>query len=148
MLALTLDIMIVVLLLISLGAGLRLHGALKIFRVDSNEFQPMIQSLDKATARAETALGGLKKMAEDVGGRLNEESKSTQRLLDELDFMAKRADQLAEKLDGSISEARSIDLTPATAQADKTGDIDANDLGPGKPRRRAPDLEQRLKNLR
>ncbi|MGI9486726.1 MAG: DUF6468 domain-containing protein, partial [Geminicoccaceae bacterium] len=93
MLALTLDITIVLLLLISLGAGLRLHSALKIIRVEGNEFQPMIQSLDRATSRAEAALGGLRKMAEDVGVKLNGEAKNTQRLINELDFMTKRADQ-------------------------------------------------------
>ena len=125
MLALTLDIMIVALLLISLGAGLRLHGALKIFRIDSNEFQPMIQSLDRATVRAEAALGGLKKMAEEAGGRLSEESKGTQRLLDELDFMTKRADQLAEKLDATISEARAVDLKSARSRSHQAKGADA-----------------------
>lgn len=148
MLALTLDIMIVVLLLISLGAGLRLHGALKIFRIDSSEFQPMIQSLDRATARAEIALGGLKKMAEEAGARLNQESKGTQRLLDELDFMTKRADQLAEKLDTTISEARSIDLKSARSRSNPAKGADAADVIAERPRRRVPDLEQRLKNLR
>ena len=149
MLALTLDIMIVLLLLISLGAGLRLHGALKIFRVDGSEFQPMIQSLDKATTRAETALGGLRRVAEDVGGKLNSDAKNTQRLIDELDFMTKRADQLAEKLDESIGKARSVDVK--TAKKPRAADIE--DLEPPTvqttpPRRRVADLEQRLKNLR
>jgi|GEM_PF-7061636 len=149
MLALTLDIMIVVLLLISLGAGLRLHGALKIFRVDGNEFQPTIQSLDKATTRAEAALGSLRKMAEDVGGKLKDDTKNTQRLLDELDFMTKRADQLAEKLDDSIGKARSVDVKVAKATPTSTPE-DIDDIGAraNPARRRAPDLEQRLKNLR
>ncbi len=149
MLALTLDITIVVLLLISLGAGLRLHSALKIIRVEGNEFQPMIQSLDRATSKAEVTLGGLRKMATDVGVKLNDEAKNTQRLINELDFMTKRADQLAEKLDESIGEARSIDVKVAkaaqTAKAAPTGDVE---LPSNQPRRRAPDLEQKLKNLR
>ncbi len=149
MLALTLDIMIVVLLLVSLGAGLRLHGALKIFRVDGSEFQPMIQSLDKATTRAETALGGLRRVAEDVGGKLNSDVKNTQRLIDELDFMTKRADQLAEKLDESIGKARSVDVN-ATKRV-RAADIEDSErpaVQPTVPRRRVADLEQRLKNLR
>lgn len=149
MLALTLDIAIVALLLISLGAGLRLHGALKIFRVDGSEFQPMINSLDKATTRAESALGGLRKMAGDVGVKLNDEAKNTQRLLDELDFMTKRADQLAEKLDDTISRARAIDLTAAkrlqVAEAKRANDVD---VASRQPLHRAPDLEQKLKTLR
>ena len=148
MLALTLDIMIVVLLLISLGAGLRLHGALKIFRVDGSEFQPMIQSLDKATARAETALGGLRKIAEEVGGKLNDEAKSTQRLLDELDFMTKRADKLAERLDASIRKARAVELKQAKAAhiIDAKG-AEKVDVIPKAPLR-SSELEQKLKTLR
>ncbi|MGI9503479.1 MAG: DUF6468 domain-containing protein [Geminicoccaceae bacterium] len=149
MLALTLDIMIVVLLLVSLGAGLRLHGALKIFRVDGSEFQPMIQSLDKATTRAETALGGLRRVAEDVGGKLNSDAKNTQRLIDELDFMTKRADQLAEKLDESIGKARSVDIKAAKrVRAADIEDSEPPAVQPTAPRRRVADLEQRLKNLR
>lgn len=149
MLALTLDIMIVILLLISLGAGLRLHGALKIFRIDGNEFEPLIRSLDKATSRAEAALGGMRKMAEDAGGKLSDETKTTQQLLDELDFMTKRADQMADKLDGSISKARTAERetvkTPKETKAIRADEIASlsNQL-----RRRAPDLEQRLNNLR
>lgn len=149
MLALTLDILIIVLLLISLGAGLRLHGALKIFRVDGTEFQPLIQSLDKATTRAESTLGGMRKMAEDVGGKLTEETKTTQRLLDELDFMTKRADQMAEKLNLSISDARSAERKNDKAPT-ATDATNPDHVGSGKSelRRRAPDLEQRLNSLR
>ncbi|NJO37066.1 MAG: hypothetical protein HC871_04870 [Rhizobiales bacterium] len=149
MLALTLDIAIVILLLVALGAGIRLHGALKIFRVDSSEFQPMIQALDKATSRAEMALGRLRKMAEDVGGKLNHDAKATQRLLDELDFMTKRADQLAARLDDSIGKARSVDSRtgrPSPAGGDPLADDPDTRAQPS--RRRVPDLEQRLKNLR
>ena len=149
MLALTLDIAIVVLLLISLGAGLRLHSALKIIRVEGNEFQPMIQSLDKATSRAEATLGGLRKMAEDLGVKLNDEAKNTQRLINELDFMTKRADQLAEKLDGSIGKARSMDAQAAKKpQTAKSALDDSAELASHHLRRRAPELEQKLKNLR
>ena len=145
MLALTLDIMIVLLLLITLGAGLRLYGALKIFRVDGNELQPMVHSLDQATARAESALGGLRKMAVEVGNKLNKEAKNTQRLIDELDFMTKRANQLAEKLDDKIGKARSASAgVPASRAAGAERDP-ASSVSPG---RRAQDLEQRLKNLR
>jgi len=149
MLALTLDIMIVVLLLISLGAGLRLHGALKIFRVEGSEFQPLIQSLDKATTRAETALGSLRKMAQDVGVKLNDDAKNTQRLIDELDFMTKRADQLAEKLDGCIDKARAVETRVVEKTRPSTlSDVTSLDTPVTPSRRPVSDLEQRLKNLR
>ncbi len=91
----------------------------------------------------------MRKMAEDVGGKLTEETKTTQRLLDELDFMTKRADQMAEKLNLSISDARSAerknDKKPAAIDATKPDHVAS---GKSELRRRAPDLEQRLNSLR
>lgn len=149
MLALILDIAIVALLLITLVAGHRLHRSLQTFRVTSEEFKPLIASLDHAAQRAEVALGGLRQMAEDASDKLSEEADKTQRLLDELDFMTKRADQLADKLDSGISRARTTAPKPASAPS-TTKTVGANEVPqlPKEQRRRAPDLEQRLKNLR
>jgi hypothetical protein len=151
MLALTLDIAVLTLLLVVLAAGFRLRGALKSFRADSAQLQPLIDSLDKAAGRAETALFGLKQMAEGIGGQLSEEAAGAQRLIDELDFMTKRADQLAERLEGGISQARSTPARPA-ATADEWAPppkpAAAVKPAAAEPRRRPPDLEQRLRNLR
>lgn len=148
MVALILDILIVALLLTALGGGLRLHGALKTFRVDSDEFRPMIKALDEAADRAERTLQGLRQMVEDVGAKLSDEADGAQRLIDELDFMTKRADQLADQLNDNISQARTISMkTKAASNAQPATPTDRraqqNDA-----RRRPPDFEQRLKQLR
>ncbi len=148
MVALTLDIAIVVLLLITLGGGFRLHGALKTFRVESNEIQPIIGALDKAAGRAEAALGSLRQMVDDVGARMGEETATGQRLLDELDFMTKRADQLAERLDDGIARARSAGSRSQSPKAGSAAEPQPVKAARTEPRRRPPDLEQRLKNLR
>ena len=148
MVSLILDIVVVALLLMTLGGGLRLHGALKTFRVDSDEFRPMVQALDEAAERAERTLKGLRQMAEEAGAKLSDEADSTQRLIDELGFMTKRADQLAEQLDDGISQARAMTMkTQPTANVQPAM---PRDRSPKKndPRRRPPDLEQRLKQLR
>lgn len=149
MLPLILDIMIVALLLITLGAGVRLHRNLQAFRLGGKELQPLIDALNEAAQRAEAALGNLGQMAEGVGARLSEETSSTQRLLDELAFMTKRADQLADRLDGGISRARNHEPKPAASGSAAVSGSPSEVLAtPKEQRRRAPDLEQRLKTLR
>lgn len=148
MIALALDLAIVALLVITLVAGCRLHRKLQIFRTDTKEFEPLIHALDHAARRAEAVLSDLRKIAEDVGAKLSEESNNTQRLLDELDFMTKRADQLADKLDTGISHARGQKEKAAApiTMIDSPSEILATI--PQDQRRRAPDLEKRLKTLR
>jgi hypothetical protein len=148
MIALTLDIAIIALLLLTLGGGLRLHGALKTFRVESDEFRPVIQSLDQAAQRAESTLGGLRRMVEDGCTKLGEETSNTQRLIDELDFITKRADQLADRLDDGISQARILNKKAETPPEASVLQPIPSKVQVSEPRRRPPDLEQRLKQLR
>lgn len=147
MLTLILDIAIIALLIVTLGAGSLLYKRLRAFRADMEEFEPLIHALDKTAKRAETVLAGLRQIAEDVGTKLAVEASSTQRLLDELDFMTKRADQLVDKLDDTISNSRRQEEKPKHAMPPNSpSEILA--AAPQEPRRRAPDLEKRLKTLR
>lgn len=150
MISLFLDLAIVALLIMTLVGGYRFHRKLQTFQTDAKEFEPLIHALDQAAKRAEAVLGNLRQIAEDVGAKLTSEADNTQRMLDELDFMTKRADQLAEKLDGAISSARPrADKEPPKAPVAETvasGELVAT--RPSEQRRRAPDLEKRLKNLR
>ena len=150
MVSLTLDIAILILLSITLGAGYRFHKRLCTFRADTEEFEPLVQALDNAARRAEAVLADLRQIAEEVGTKLTTEADNTQRLLDDLDFMTKRADQLADQLDSSISAARKQgEKQPTSAHAGaskKSSEVLTPTLQD--PRRRAPDLEKRLKTLR
>lgn len=148
MAALSLDIAIIALLLITLGSGFRLRGALRTFRVDSHEFQPLIEALDKAADRAEAALGGLRDVTDRAQGKLGDETASAQRLLDELTFMTKRADQLAEQLDDGIGRARTLKVPKETSPVSPQMAVTESKAQAAGRRRRAPDLEQRLKTLR
>jgi hypothetical protein len=150
MLPLILDVAIILALVATLVAGYRLHGRLRLFRAETEEFEPLIQALDHAARRAGTVLAELRRIADDVGTKLNAEAANTQRLLDELDFMTKRADQLAGKLDDTISQGRKQETRPkpVKAAAETHGPQEALAAVPGEQRRRAPDLEKRLKTLR
>lgn len=150
MISLVLDIAIIALLVITLGAGYQLHKRLKSFRIDTKEFETLIQALDNASKRAESVLGSLRQIAEDVGAKLSEDADKTQSLLDELDFMTKRADQMADTLEGAISGARKRERKPPSAPLSTQSQDSSEVLKPAAQdqRRRAPDLEKRLKTLR
>ncbi len=150
MISLALDIAVLVLLSITLVAGYRFHKRLRTFRVDTEEFEPLVRALDNAAKRAEAVLADLRQIAEDVGTKLTTEADNTQRLLDDLDFMTKRADQLADQLDGSISAARKQgEKQPPSVPAGASKKLsEVLTPAPQDQRRRVPDLEKRLKTLR
>ena len=116
MLLLILDILIVLLLLITLGAGFRLHRSLLRLQTNNQEFEQLVQSLDTAAKRAESALSGLKQRAEETSSKLNEEANDVQRLLDDLRFMKDHSEQLVDKLEGAIGRARAMALAAADQQ--------------------------------
>ena len=149
---LILDIAILLLLIVTLAAGYRLHKRLQVFRIETEEFEPLVQSLDKASKRAETVLADFRQVAEHVSTKLTAEADHTQRLLDELDFMTKHADQLADTLESAISGARHQKEKQPQLPAEPVSVAEhldeAQTIAPQDQRRRAPDLEKRLKNLR
>jgi hypothetical protein len=143
MLALALDGLIVVLLLAALGLGVRLHFGLRSLRQNGGEFERLVNALDAATGRAESALGGLKGAADEVGKRWHEEVATVQRVLDDLRFLTGRGEQLADQLETQIRQAR-------TSAAEVTA---RHDLSPATPAtgpapQAAADLEQALRALR
>ncbi len=144
MLLLILDISIVLLLLITLGAGFRLHKSLLRLQTNGEEFERLIQSLDNAALHAESALSGLKQRAEETTTKLSEEANDVQRLLDDLRFMKDHSEQLVNKLEGAISRARTQDAKPAAPPA-TNGGVPPSMERPGP---RHADLERRLKTLR
>lgn len=144
MLLLILDILIVLLLLITLGAGFRLHRSLLRLQTNNQEFEQLVQSLDTAAKRAESALSGLKQRAEETSSKLNEEANDVQRLLDDLRFMKDHSEQLVDKLEGAIGRARAQEAKPAPPPATNGGMSPTME----RPASRQSDLERRLKTLR
>ena len=143
------DLAIVLLLITTLGAGYRFQKRLRSFRADTEAFEPLIAALDTASSRAETVLTEFRKATETVGTKLTTEADTTQRLLDDLDFMTKRADELADRLEQAISGARrneeNAQQPVPTSPPSLSEELPAT---PSAQRRRAPDLEKRLKTLR
>ena len=143
MLALALDGLIVVLLLAALGLGVRLLFGLRRLRQDGGEFERLVGALDTATERAESALGGLKGAADDLGKRWQDEVATVQRVLDDLRFLTGRGEQLADQLEAQIRQARTS-ASDATARHDAVPAAPVTAPAP----QPAADLEQALRALR
>lgn len=138
MLWLALDGLIAVLLVLSLGLGLKLHLALRRLRKDNTDFDRLIGAIDAASERARSALEGLKQTAGEAGERLAGDIDTAQRLLDDLRFLCERGERLADGLAEQIESSR---MPPIPVRPEAVA------------RRRPPvppaaDLERTLRTLR
>ena len=102
MLPLVLDGLLVVLLLAVLALGVRLRVGLRRLHREVGGLEQSIGALDAANGRSEAALAGLARAAE----RAAEQLSSTQRLLDDLRFLTERGEQIADRLESGIRQAR------------------------------------------
>jgi Domain of unknown function (DUF6468) len=106
MLPLALDGVLAVLLVLSLGLGLKLHLALRRLRDDDTGFDRLIGAIDGATERARSVLDDLKRAAGGAGERLGGDIGQAQRVLDDLRFLCERGERLADGLVGQIEASR------------------------------------------
>jgi hypothetical protein len=137
MLPLALDGALALLLVLSLGLGLKLHQALRRLRDDNTEFDRLIGAIDGATDRARSVLDDLKRAAGDAGERLGGDLGQAQRVLDDLRFLCERGERLADALAGQIESSR----RPPPVR----GDVAAARPRPVPP---PADLERTLRTLR
>lgn len=110
MLPLVLDGLLLLLLLAVLALGLRLRVGLRRMHAEIGGLEQSIGALDAANGRSEAALAGLGRAAE----RAAEQLSSTQRLLDDLRFLTERGEQIADRLESGIREARPAAAAGAT----------------------------------
>ena len=116
MLALLVDALIVVLLLVVLGRGFQLQRHLRELRQDDGEIDRLIAALDRATARAEAALDGLRQTALATHERLAGQLTSSQRLIDDLQFLTGRGEQAADRLVEQIGKERPVSQRAQTTR--------------------------------
>ena len=142
MLSLVVDGALAILLLTALGLGLRLLRSLRQLRSDDNEIERLIAALDAATRRAANALDALRQTAEAAAQRLAGERAGAQRVLDDLQFLTSRGDQLADRLEEQIRKGRPAAprSPPVAAAAPPPAGVRAAD--------RTADLERALRTLR
>jgi hypothetical protein len=141
MLALVLDGSVAILILAALGLGLRLQRSLRQLRSNDGELGRLILALDGASERSAAAIDGLRQAAADADERLA----GAQGLVDDLRFLTSRGEQLADRLEEQIRQAR-----PAAQRSDPPAPKPATPkpLARSDPAGQAADLQRTLRTLR
>ena len=117
---------------LSLGIGVnfgrlrrddRGHPCCLRLQEDKAEFERLFMSFTDSTSRAESSVARLKASATDTAQSLQDRVTQAQALRDDLAFMVDRADELANRLEGAIREARpELPVRPTAAQAETSGE--------------------------
>ncbi|HAU29078.1 MAG TPA: hypothetical protein DCW68_03095 [Rhodospirillaceae bacterium] len=96
--------------LLALGATgffvMHLARQVRNLRQGRNEMDRHLAELGDAAGRAEMALSGLRRAADDTGRRLENQVTESRELLEELRFMAEAADRIASRLEKNSTQAR------------------------------------------
>jgi hypothetical protein len=140
MLALLVDGLIVVLLLVVLGRGFLLQRRFGELGRGHRELDQLIAALDRAAARAEAALDGLRQAAGTTGERVAGHLASAQRLIDDLQFLINRGEHAADRLVEQIGRERpAVQRPPVAPDPLRAG---------GGPQRAEAEIERTLRTLR
>lgn len=105
-LSLFLEIIGATLLVVMIVYAVRLNRRLSTLQEDKAEFERLLLSFTDSTSRAESSVARLKASATDTAQSLQESVTRAQALRDDLSFMVDRADELANRLEGAIRDAR------------------------------------------
>ena len=104
---LILDIIVAILLIATITYSVILNNRLTQLRKHRDDLTKLVAAFNDATMRAEAGIPKLKRTAEEAGSTLQERVEKAQSLRDDLAFMIERADSLANRLEGSVRNARS-----------------------------------------
>ena len=105
-LSLFLEVIGATLLVVMIVYAVRLNRRLLTLQDDKAEFERLLLSFTDSTSRAETSVARLKVSATDTAHSLQESVTGAQSLRDDLAFMVDRADDLANRLENAIRDAR------------------------------------------
>lgn len=96
-----LNLLVAALLAVTLGYCFVLERKLRALRTGQDGLKDVIESLDKATGRAQLSLVQLKEEGTQAGGVLKAQIDSAALLVDELKMMMETGDRLADRLAGT-----------------------------------------------
>lgn len=157
-LSLLLDVVLIGLLLAVSVYAIRLQRALAKLRNAKEEMAALLASYAKATQQADSAIARLKAATADEQAALKEGLDEARSLRDDLDFLVKRGNGLADRLEAGVRRGRDIAPEPAPAPVPaiapdprEPGAIQApraDDRPDGAPRRGKADLLKALQGLR
>lgn len=105
-LSIALDVLIACLLVAVIVYAVILNRKLGGLREHKAEMEKLLAGFDESTKRAETSVKTLKSSAELQMKALQQPVQRAEAMRDELSFLVKRADELADRLSNGISSAR------------------------------------------
>ncbi len=110
------ELALVVLLAATLWYAIRLERRLGVLRRDNAALEALVAGFNEATTRAEASTARLRATAEGAGKQVAEQGEGAGRRRDDLLFLLERGEQLADRLDIVVREARGVASDRAPAQ--------------------------------
>jgi hypothetical protein len=146
------DIVICVLLVTTIGYAMALNRKLSLLRAAKRDMEKLFAEFAAATGEAQGGLAALKQHSAEAGETLAENVNDACRLADEMAFLVKKGNEIADRLEGAIAASRKAtrdseaQLRPGTPEATQAPAATASTLaGPaasalkaGEPAGRAP----------
>lgn len=108
------EVALAMLLAATLWYAIRLERRLGVLRRDNDALEALVAGFNEATTRAEASTARLRATAEGAGRQVAEQVEGAGRLRDDLLFLLERGEQLADRLDTVVREARGMAADRAT----------------------------------
>lgn len=121
------DAALMAMLAVAIYFGLRLNRQMASIREGRKEFEGLIRDFTGATDRAERALADLRAEVDDKLGEARQSAQKSAELCDDLEFLIKRGEKVADALEIGIRAGRKAetgrggDVPGASARGEKGG---------------------------
>jgi len=132
------DLAIILLLVPTIVYAVILNRRLSALRNSRDELAKVVGSFNEATMRAEAGIPKLKKATLEANNALQERVVKAHSLRDDLAFMIERAEEMADKLDGSVKSGRAMDAAQQAAPAIASTPVRPTQHRPAPPMSDAP----------
>jgi hypothetical protein len=108
------EIVLIGMLAATLFHALRLERALGVLKRDRAALEELVVGFNSSTRQAEQGIEKLRSSTDGAGRQLAKQIDVAQALRDDLVFLADRGERLADRLDGSVRQARLAAPEPVT----------------------------------
>ncbi len=123
-LGLLIDVLGAVLLVVVIVYAFRLNRSLSALKANKAELDTLIETFTQSTNRAEASVARLKSSATETATALQANVSKAQELRDDLAFMTDRGEELANRLEAAIKNARTVAPRPTEAASRNSDAVD------------------------
>ncbi len=122
---LLIDGVLILLLTAVLVGGYRLNRRIGEMREGQTQLADLVNGLDRATERAQQAIGSLKAESESARADLLQESRKARAMIDELTLITEAGDNLASRLEQQVVASRDsrVAAFPARETEQRSGGV-------------------------